>query len=74
MRNKFRHDKRDQVTGKFVPKIKKKRPAGESTIEEMLRHLPEQMDELEVTPTAQTIAFTVEWLEDIDLIRGRSSY
>jgi len=72
-RNK-RHYIRDKVTGKFVAKTTKKRLPGEPTIEEMLRPLPDQLDELEAAPTAQAIAFAVEWLEDIDLIRGRSSY
>lgn len=47
---------------------------GEPTIEETLRPLPEELNELEVTSTAQSIAFAIEWLEDIDVIRGRSSY
>lgn len=70
---KSRQYTRDAVSGKFASKIKRKK-SGELTIEELLRPLPEQMDELEIVPTAQSVAFAVEWLEDIDLIRGRSYY
>jgi len=72
-KNKIRHlNPRDKVSGQFISKTKKKK-ASEPTIEE-LRPLPEQLDELEVAPTAQSVAFALEWLEDIDLIRGKSSY
>jgi len=69
-----RFDNRDKVTGKFTPKVKKRKAPGEPTIEELLRPLPEQLDELEAAPTTQSIAFALEWLEDIDTIRGKSSY
>lgn len=69
-----RFDNGDKVTGKFTFKVKKRKAPGEPTIEELLRPFPEQLDELEAAPTIQSIAFALEWLEDIDTIRGRSSY
>jgi len=48
--------------------------AEEPTIEEMLRPVPKQMDALEIAPTSRSIVAVKEWLDDIELIRGRSSY
>lgn len=69
-----RHFKRDETTGKFVSKSQKKKIVGEAKIEDLLRPLPEELEELEVAPATQAIAFAIEWLEDIDLVRGRSAY
>jgi len=40
----------------------------------MLRPVPKQLDALEIAPTSRSIVAIKEWLEDIELIRGRSSY
>lgn len=52
----------------------RKKKVDEPTIEEMLRPVPRQLDALEIAPTSQSIAAIKEWLKDIELIRGRSSY
>jgi len=52
----------------------RRKKADEPTIEEMLRPVPKQLVVLEIAPTAQSTASIKEWLEDIELIRGRSSY
>lgn len=55
-----------------VPPRKKK--VDEPTIEEQLRPVPRQLETLEMAPSAQSTASAKEWLEDIELIQGRSSY
>jgi len=52
----------------------RKKKVDEPTIEEMLHPVPRQLDALEIVPTAQSATSAREWLEDIELIRGRSSY
>lgn len=53
---------------------KKKRGVNEPTIEEQLRPVPKLLVKLEDAPTAHSTASAREWLEDIELIRGKSSY
>lgn len=43
---------------------------GKKTIEESLREIPEDMDELRLAPAAELGVSAVEWLEDIDKIRS----
>lgn len=67
-------------TGKTSSRLAREKPSRkrrgvyESTIEERLRPVPTRLEELEKAPAAQSMASAVEWLEDIDLIRGKSSY
>lgn len=53
---------------------RKRRGVDELTIEEQPRPVPTRLEELEAVPMAQSIAAAMKWLEDIELIRGRSSY
>lgn len=55
---------------------KRKKGPDKPTIEEMLHWcpVPGQLEELEDAPAAQSTASAKEWLEDIEIIRRRSSY
>jgi len=53
---------------------KRRKGPSEPTIEETLRPVPDCLEEIEDAPTMQSAASALEWLEDIETIRGRSSY
>lgn len=53
---------------------RKRKAPDEPTIEETLRPIPACLEEIEDAPTAQSTASAIEWLADIETIRGRSSY
>lgn len=72
--NSFKYTKGEaQRLAKLRAPPRKRKP-NEPTIEEQLRPVPRQLEALEMAPSAQATASAKEWLEDIELIRGRSSY
>lgn len=73
---------RDKKTGKFISTQScsegdekgTQRKRKEPTIEERMRPIPDCVEEIEDAPAAQTTAAALEWLEDIEVIRSRSSF
>lgn len=63
------------VTAKSAGKpVKKRRAVDEPTVEEHMRPVPADLEELETAPTAQAMASALEWIEDIEVVRKNSSY